>query len=82
MFYDCNLLISLNLSNFITNKVKNMSSMFKGCSSLANLNLSNFKVSKVNVMWEMFHGCVSLKEKSFKNKSLKLSKELRNIQFK
>ena len=63
MFNGCSLLTTLNLSNFITKKVTNMSNMFNGCSLLANLNLSNFDVKNVNVMWNMFHGCVSLKPK-------------------
>ena len=33
MFYDCFYLTSLNLSNFNTNNVTDMSSMFYGCSS-------------------------------------------------
>ena len=48
MFYDCNKLTSLNLSNFNTNNVKDMSCMFYGCSSLTSLNLFNFNT--LNVM--------------------------------
>ena len=42
MFYDCSSLTSLNLSNFNTNNVTDMSGMFYECSSLASLNLFNF----------------------------------------
>ena len=37
MFADCNSLISLNLSNFNTEKVKYMDDMFFYCNSLLNL---------------------------------------------
>ena len=50
MFSECSSLISLNLSNFNTNNVKDMSYMFQLCSSLTSLNLSNFNTFKVNNM--------------------------------
>ena len=34
MFRDCNSLTNLNLSNFNTQNVTNMSNMFDGCNSL------------------------------------------------
>ena len=46
MFYYCNSLASLNLSNFNTQKVTNMSGMFSHCNLLALLNLSNLIVKK------------------------------------
>ena len=60
MFCQCNSLTNLNLSNFITQNVKNMRSMFDGCSSLKNLNLTNFNTQNVTNMREMFDGCSSL----------------------
>ena len=56
MFYDCNKLLSLDLSNFNTNNVNNMSRMFYNCSSLTSLNLSNFNTNNVNNMYDMFFG--------------------------
>ena len=47
MFYKCSSLISLNLSNFNTNNVNNMSYLFCNCSSLTSLNLSNFNTINV-----------------------------------
>ena len=41
MFYNCSKLMNLNLSNFNTQNVTNMSQMFWNCNSLKNLNLSN-----------------------------------------
>ena len=42
MFDGCSSLKELNLNNFNTNNVTNMSYMFYGCSSLKELNLNNF----------------------------------------
>ena len=56
MFCDCNKLTSLNLSNFNTNNVNNMSYMFSFCSSLTSLNLSNFNTNNVKDMINMFSG--------------------------
>ena len=61
MFYNCNRLISLDVSSFNTNNVKNMCGMFYGCSSLEELNLSNFNTNNVTTMSYMFYGCDELK---------------------
>ena len=53
MFYDSQV-TSLNLSNFDTSKVKNMSGMFASIIGVTTLNLSNFDTSKVKNMSEMF----------------------------
>ena len=60
MFYKYSLLKELNLNNFNTNYVTNMSFMFFGCSSLKELNLSNFNINNVTDMSGMFDGCSSL----------------------
>ena len=67
LFYDCSSIISLNLSNFYTNKVKNMSHMFSNCSSLNSLDLSNFDTNKVTDMNNMFSNCSSLKSLDLSN---------------
>ena len=41
MFSGCSSLEKLNLNNFNTNNVYNLSYMFYGCSSLKELNLNN-----------------------------------------
>ena len=46
MFSNCYSLTSLNLSNFNTNNVNDMSYMFSGCSSLASLNTIDKKILK------------------------------------
>ena len=60
MFYGCESLTSLNLSNFDTSKVTSMWEMFGGCESLTSLDLSSFETSKVERMDNMFRGCQSL----------------------
>ena len=55
MFSRCSSLTSLNLFNFNTNNVNNMSWMLNECSSLTSLNLSNFNTNNVNNMSYMFH---------------------------
>ena len=62
MFYNCKNLSSLDLSNFNTEKVTNMSGMFLGCSALTTIYASdNFKTDKVTVGSNMFGGCTNLK---------------------
>ena len=58
MFYGCSSLKELNLNNFNTNNVTDMSDMFCGCSSLKELNLNNFNTNNVTNMWYMFGGCL------------------------
>jgi len=60
MFYECELLTSINLSNFNTSNVTDMRGMFYECSSLTSINLSNFNTSNVTDMRGMFYGCSSL----------------------
>ena len=50
----------INVSNFDTSKVIDMSDMFAGCSSLTSLDVSNFDTSKVINMSDMFSECSSL----------------------
>ena len=60
MFGSCSNLISLDLSNFITSKVTDMSYLFYNCVKLTSLNLSKFDTSKVLHMNSMFYNCQSL----------------------
>ena len=56
----CKSLKELNLSNFNTSNVTDMSHMFHHCDSLQSLDLSNFDTSKVSDMSWMFMFCGSL----------------------
>ena len=51
---------TLDLSNWNTNNVTDMNSMFYGCSNLTSLDVSNFDTSKVTDMNNMFYGCSKL----------------------
>jgi len=64
----CKNLISLDLSNFDTSNVTNMSFMLCGCSSLKEINLSNkFNTNKVINMESMIIGCKNLNSLDLSN---------------
>ena len=60
MFNSCNKLISLDLSNFNTSKVTDMSYMFYYCNKLTSLDVSNFDTSNVTNMSYIFNSCSAL----------------------
>lgn len=60
MFAGCSNMTQLDLSNFNTIDVFDMSGMFYGCKSLTRLDLSGFDTSKVKYMSDMFSDCKSL----------------------
>ena len=60
MFFGCSSLTNIDLTNFNTNNVKDMSYMFSGCSSLININLLSFNTNNVIDMSYMFNECSSL----------------------
>ena len=60
LFYDCNCLINLDLSNFNTKFISNMNYMFFSCKSLKSIDLSNFNTQYVTNMSCMFNNCNSL----------------------
>ena len=60
-------IIELDLSNFDTSKVTNMSHMFNGMSNLTTLNLSNFNTSNVTNMGGMFFNMTNLTAFNFSN---------------
>ena len=67
MFWGCNLLTNLDLSNFNTQNVTNMSHMFGGCNSLTSLNLLNFNTHNVTNMSRMFYCCYLLTNLNLSN---------------
>ena len=64
MFDYCESLISLDLSNFNTQNVKNMYGMFAHCKSLISLDLRNFNIQNDTFADLMFIECKSLKKKN------------------
>ena len=67
MFGDCELITSIDLSNFNTKNIKNMNSMFGKCSNLIDINLSNFNTENVLDMDSMFGKCSSIKKIDLSN---------------
>ena len=67
LFYECEKISNLDLSNFNTQNATNMCGMFRGCSSLSNLNLSNFNTQNVTNMSYMFYECSSLSNLDLSN---------------
>ena len=72
-FWKCSSLKELNLSNFNTKNVIDMSCMFYECSSLHELNISNFNVKKETKVEDIFKGCSSLKNINELENKLKVS---------
>ena len=60
MFFYCKSLITLDLSNFDTSNVTDMSLMFSDCFNLTTLDVSNFDTSNVTNMRYMFGDCSNL----------------------
>lgn len=60
MFKDLLKLKSINLNNFDTSNITDMSGMFYNCNLLSNLDVSKFNTSNVTDMTSMFYGCTSL----------------------
>ena len=62
MFSMCSGLTELDLSNFDTSKVENMSSMFMGCGKINSIDLSGFSTEKCIMMNKIFYLCEELKK--------------------
>lgn len=60
MFYDCDKLVTLDLSSFDTSSVQSMHRMFRSCDQLANLFVGSWDTSSVTDMLEVFMYCSSL----------------------
>ena len=60
MFYECDKISGIDLSNFDTSNLVNTDRMFSGCQLLNTINLANFDTSKVTKMYKMFYNCNTL----------------------
>ena len=67
LFSDCTVLTSLDLSNFDTDCVINMSGLFNNCFFLKNLDLNNINTEEVIDMSRMFYNCKSLTKLDLSN---------------
>ena len=85
IFSGCSSLKELNLNNFNTNNVTDMSYMSFGCSPLKKINLNNFNTNNANNMMYMFGRCLNELKlkiinqfKNFKEEALKIKYLLKN----
>ena len=53
-------IVSIDLSNFNSSLIDDISAMFQGCTSLKEINFTNFDTSSVTDMNNLFEGCSSL----------------------
>ena len=67
LFADLTNLKSIDFTNFNTEYMTSMSSMFKNDSSLETLDLSSFDTTNLKHMWTTFYNCTSLKSINFDN---------------
>lgn len=62
LFDNCDKLTNIDMSEFNTHNVEDMSNMFRCCNSLHTLDLVNFITDNVQTMEAMFYGCANLRE--------------------
>ena len=55
MFYGCNSLNSIDLTNFDVSSVTNLDYIFYNCNSLISINYSNLNLSNANTMNYIFY---------------------------
>jgi len=67
MFAKCTNLKKIDLNNFYSKEVTNMSCMFMKCISLEDINIDNLDTKKVNDIRGMFYGCESLTKLNLSN---------------
>ena len=79
MFYGCNDLYELDLTNFNTQNVVNMSYMFFGCKNLKKLKLKDINTEKVTNMRLMFNECESLTDLDLSSFNTKEVQDMRNM---
>ena len=70
MFYGQTYLTKINLENFKTNDVKDISNMFRDCESLEEINLSTLDFSNVENMEKMFYNAKKLTSLNIPNFSV------------
>lgn len=67
MFYGCKALSTIDISNWNTSNVTNMSYMFYNCLGITSLDLSSFNTSNVTNMSAMFRNCPALTTLDIRN---------------
>lgn len=67
LFYACNNLTNLNVSEWNTINITNMRSAFQGCSKLTNLNVTHWDTSNVIQLGSIFYQCSNLRNMDLSN---------------
>ena len=67
MFWACNSLTAVDVSQFDTSSVVDMAGMFGGCNQVRTLAVSNFNTSLVTNMSQMFYACSALTQLDLHN---------------
>ena len=67
MFSGCKLLTTLDVSNWDTSKVKDISWMFTNCNNITTLDVSNWNTSNVTNIDSMFSGCTLIESLDITN---------------
>jgi len=62
LFKGCKNMANADLSGFVTDNVRDMSSMFEGCANLKGLDISSFDTHRCSNMKKMFSQCTKLSE--------------------
>ena len=71
MFYKCSSLTKLNLQNFNTNKVYDITKIFYGYKSLIDLNFPNYIINSKTRKDDIFDGCDLLQKNNILEKKIK-----------
>ena len=79
MFFYCNSLTKLDVSNFNTKKVTNMNGMFHYCPLLTKLDVSNFDTQNVTNMGSMFARCWEISELNLSKFDTKKVTDMRSM---
>ena len=78
MFGECCSLKKIDISNFNTEKINDISYMFFKCFSLEKIYFPKIEINKI-IAKNMFSGCDNLKEIIIKNNECNISNDLWNL---
>ena len=67
LLHNCYSLTSINLYNFNSNIITDISGLFSNCTALKNLNLSNINTTNISDMNSLFFNCTSLTSLNLSN---------------
>ena len=79
LFYGCSKLTSVDLSNFNTSKVYEMSNLFYSCTNLKNINFGNINTPSLETLKSAFNGCSELTSIDLSNFNTKKVKSMEKM---